>query len=192
MLSDSSVPVNLIRQWCYCPRIVYYMELTDAAPLFPAWVKQGEKFHRQEERLWQRRNLSRFGLEKGEKHYNLNLQDGDIGMHGVVDMAIETEDAVYAVEFKLSHYFRRGHQLQLVAYALLLEKHFLKPSLYGFLVGTGKNLHVVNIDVAMRQAVEKVVRSIRKMLDQGKKPSSSATTAQCGICEYLNFCNDRL
>lgn len=62
-----SLPVNLIRQWCYCPRKVYYFELTDFQVSYPAWVKQGEDFHKREEELWRRRNLSRFKLDQGKK-----------------------------------------------------------------------------------------------------------------------------
>jgi len=189
----SSVPVNLIRQWCYCPRVVYYMELTDIAFHRPAWVKQGEDFHRMETQLWKRRNLSRFNLEKGEVHHNLTLRDDALGLHGIVDMAIETEEAVYAVEFKLSANNKsRGDQLQLAAYAMLLEKHFSRPSPVGFLVGKGKVLHVIAINTDKRNAVMEMADRIKRMLQLGLKPESSATVAQCCICEYVNFCNDRL
>ena len=188
-----SVPVNLIRQWCYCPRVVYYMELTDTAFHRPRWVEQGKSFHHREEKLWQRRNLSRFNLEHGETFHNLELQDEALGLNGIVDMAIKTDEAVYAVEFKLSaNGKKRGHQLQLVAYAMLLEKHFSKPSPVGFLVGKGKVLHTIDIDVDKRGDVMEAANQIRSMLQRGLKPESSATVAQCCICEYVNFCNDRL
>jgi len=188
-----SVPVSLIRQWCYCPRVVYYMELTDIAFHRPAWVKQGENFHRTETTLWQRRNLSRFNLDEGEIHHNLTMRDDGLELHGIVDMAIETDDAVYSVEFKLSATSKkRGDQLQLAGYAMLLEKHFSKPSPVGFLVGKGKVLHSINIDADKRDAVKAIADKIRRMLRRGLKPESSASVAQCCACEYVNFCNDRL
>lgn len=188
-----SVPVNLIRQWCYCPRVVYYMELTDIAFHRPAWVKQGENFHRVETKLWQRRNLSRFDLDKGRVHHNLTMRDDELKLHGIVDMAIETGDAVYAVEFKLSATNKkRGDQLQLAGYAMLLERHFSKPSPVGFLVGKGKVLHTIDIDADKRDAVKAAADNIRRMLRRGLKPESSASIAQCCACEYVNFCNDRL
>lgn len=187
------MPVNLIRQWYYCPRKVYYFELTDFKVTYPAWVKQGESFHEQEIKLWQRRNLSRFKLQKGKKHYNVHMHDKNLGLHGIADMAIETDKEIFAVEFKLSASSKkRGDVLQLVAYAMLIEKHFKKPSNVGFLVGKGKVLHVVNIDEEKRKRVLDTVRDIRKMLDHGVKPETSASYAQCCSCEYVNFCNDRL
>ena len=189
----SSVPVSLIRQWCYCPRKVYYFELTDFRVKYPTWVGQGEDFHSREEKLWQRRNLSRFNLKAGKKYHNLKVEDEDLGLHGLVDMAIETEEFVYAIEFKISaNSKRRGDQLQLAAYAMLLERHFTKKSLMGFLVGKGKILHTINIDTHKRQEVMLIAEEIRKILARGVKPESSASVAQCASCEYVNFCNDRL
>ena len=189
----SSVPVNLIRQWCYCPRVVYYMELMDIPVHRPAWVKQGEDFHRLEEKLWQRRNLSRFRLTSGKIHHNLAMRSEKLGLHGIVDMAVETDEAVYPVEFKLSpSNKKRGDILQLTAYAMLLEKHFGKSSLVGFLAGKGKILHTIDVDRARQQDVMAVVDAIIGMLQRGLKPESSATVVQCCACEYVNFCNDRL
>ncbi len=189
----SSIPVNLIRQWCYCPRVVYYMELMETPIHRPSWVKQGENFHRLEEKLWQRRNLSRFKLKSGQTYHNLSMQNHELGIHGIVDMAIETGESVYAVEFKLSaNNKKRGDSLQLTAYAMLLEKHFSKSSPVGFLVGKGNILHVINMTGDRQQEVMTTVHEIRQMLHRGFKPESSATVVQCCACEYVNFCNDRL
>ena len=188
-----SIPVNLIRQWCYCPRVVYYMELTKVAFHRPIWVKQGEQFHKIEEKLWGRRNLSRFKLQSGKIHHNLNMRSRHLGLHGIVDMAIETDKAVYPVEFKLSvHNKKRGDQLQLSAYAMLLESYFEKPSPVGFLVGSGRVLRTVNVGANQRRDVMKISNDIKQMLRRGLKPDSSATLNQCCACEYINFCNDRL
>ena len=190
---SSSIPVNLIRQWCYCPRVVYYMELTNVNFHRPDWVKQGVKFHKIEKKLWNRRNLSRFKLEKGNIHHNLVLNNSEIGLHGIVDMAIETSEAVYAVEFKLTaNNKKRGDQLQLIAYAMLLKKHFKKPSPVGFLIGKGKIFHTIEIEKNKCDEVMKIACKIKDMLGLGMKPNSSATAAQCYNCEYINFCNDRL
>ncbi len=193
MSSKMEVPVNLIRQWCYCPRKVYYFELTDFKVEHPSWIKQGRKFHKLEEKLWRRRNVSRFNLKNGHTYHNLMMRDSDKGLHGIVDMAIETEAAVYAVEFKISARIRkRGDILQLTAYSMLLEKHFNKPSSVGFLLGKGRVLHTIDIDEDKRKEVMEVVDKIRQILQRGLKPESSASVAQCCSCEYFNFCNDRL
>ena len=94
---------------------------------------KGSDFHQIEKTLWSRRNLSRFHLQKGKIHHNLSLKDNHLGLHGIIDMAIETDNAVYGVEFKLSaRAKKRGDQLQLSAYAMLLEKYFFKTQFCWF------------------------------------------------------------
>lgn len=188
-----SVPANLFRQWCYCPRIVYYIELTDIVVNYPIWVKQGENYHETEEKLWQRRNLSRFNLQEGKQFHNLAIQDCESGIHGVVDMAIETDDLVYPVEFKISaSQNKRGDILQLTVYAMLLEYYFSKSCQHGFLTGSGKSLYIIEINYDRRKKVFQIADEIRGMLMRGLKPDSNATIFQCCTCEYVNFCNDRL
>ena len=189
----SSIPVNLIRQWCYCPRVVYYLELIDIPIHRPTWVKQGKDFHQSEEKLWQRRNLSRFGLQKGKKHYNFLMKSEDLKLHGIADMIIETHNAVYPIEFKISaNNKKRGDILQLAAYGMLAEMYFKKSVSLGFLVGKGKILYEVSIDENIRQQVLITRKEIHTMLERGRKPDSSASLIQCSACEYVNFCNDRL
>ena len=169
------------------------MELTDISVHRPIWVKQGEDFHKLEEKLWQRRNLSRFNLTSGETYHNLIMRNDELGLHGIVDMAVENDDSVYAVEFQLSaNNKKRGDIVQLVADAMLLERHFSKSSRIGFLVGKGKVLHTIDINSDRRQAVITMADQIRQMLQRGLKPKSSATAVQCCACEYVNHCNDRL
>ena len=125
--------------------------------------------------------------------HNLTMRNDKLGLHGIVDMAVETDESVYAVEFKLSaNNKKRGDILQLVAYAILLEQHFSKSSRIGFLVGKGKVLHSIDINSERRQAVITMADQIRQMLQRGLKPESSATIVQCCACEYVNHCNDRL
>ncbi len=189
---SSSIPVNLIRQWCYCPRVVYYMELTNVDFHRPSWVQQGQDFHQLEAKLWNRRSLSRFELKEGKIYHNLVLENKALLLHGIVDMAIETNNAVYAVEFKITvNNKKRGDQLQLVAYSMLLEKHFNKPSPVGFLIGKGKALYEIKTSMERRDDVLRIRDNIQKTLTCGRKPETSATILQCCNCEYINFCNDR-
>lgn len=192
LLSDS-IPINLIRQWCYCPRVVFYQELLTMAVKRPRWVQQGSDFHQHEEKLWRRRDLSRFNLESGERYHNLSLASKKLGLHGIADMGIETEDQVFAIEFKLTaHAQKRGDVLQLTAYAMLMEEHFKKTAKVGIIVGKGKKLYKISMTNTLREAVIDTAHKIRQMLLRGLKPESDATVTQCCNCEYLNHCNDRL
>jgi len=187
-----NVPVNLIRQWCYCPRIVYYIEFTDFPVKYPLWVHQGEHFHVEEGRLWQRRNLTRFGLSDGAIHLNMSMHSDSLGIHGIADMVIETTDAVLPVEFKLDKSVqKRGGILQLVAYGLLAEEHYHKSCNQGFLTEGKSIVNLIPFNDTLRRDLHAQINGIRQMIQAGVKPDSSASIAQCTICEYLNHCNDR-
>lgn len=63
MDTDSfSVPVSLLRQYAFCPRIPFFYLIRNLHPPFRSWVKQGLGFHEKTQMLAKRRNLSRFGL----------------------------------------------------------------------------------------------------------------------------------
>ncbi len=188
----SSIPANYIRQWHYCPRIVYYMELTSFTPVYPIWVNQGERFHQDEIKLWQRRNLSRFGLEQGKVYFDYHLTSKRFNLHGIADMLVETEEQVYPVEFKLaSTYRKKGGILQLAAYGLMAEEVFRKNCPYGFLAEGKKSLHKIVFTQSMKNDVLSSIREIQTMVRKGIKPDSPASINQCTNCEYLNRCNDR-
>lgn len=187
-----SIPVNYIRQWCFCPRIVYYAELTDFPARYPVWVRQGEIFHEQEARLWQRRTLSRFGLQDAAVHLDFQGKSEKHGLHGIADMLIESGDEVFPVEFKLTWNFqKKGGLLQLAAYGLIAAEQTGKKCQCGFIAESEKKLHRVNFSDQLTGEVLQKAAEIRNMLIKGTKPVSPATLRQCTNCEFLNHCNDR-
>ena len=74
---------------------------------------------------------------------------------------------------------------------MLLQEHFDKATTTGFLLGKEKVLHVISIDQDIIGEVKTIAKQIQDMLSRGYKPESSASFAQCSLCEYLNLCNDR-
>ena len=187
-----SLPVNLVRQWCFCPRVVYYRELVPSASYSPDWVRQGERFHERESTLWSRRNLSRFALAEGRVRLNVAAASKTHMLHGVADMVIETIGSVHPVEFKLAESVqKRGGVLQLVAYGIILEDSLKKSCGFGFLTEGVNKILKVEIDEPRKREVHAIANKIRAMLEKGVKPDTPATIHQCTGCEYRNHCNDR-
>ncbi len=187
-----SIPSNYIRQWCYCPRIVYYMEFTSFRPEYPIWVKQGYLYHENEARLWNRRNLSRFGLETGKIRLNYSLSSKKYGIHGVSDMIIESNNKVFPVEFKLDKSLKKkGGILQLVSYGIMAGEIFSKECSEGFFLEGKKSLYKICFSDDNKKEVLRILKDIRIMINNGVKPDSSASINKCTNCEYINHCNDR-
>ncbi len=188
-----SLPVNLIRQHLFCPRIPYFQELLQLRTKKPIWVGQGEGLHRNQERKFKYRTLERFHLENAEQQFNIKIGSTELALHGVLDSLLLSGTNVYPIEFKLAG--RKptiGHILQLTAYAMLAEYQFERPSTKGFvLYGEQGKTHPVVINDDRKKQVEFVRDAVRKNLEGGVLPDSSATSIQCGQCEFLNFCNDR-
>ena len=187
------VPANLIRQWCFCPRVVYYRELLNLSSAKPLWVKQGEDKHSQFNNLIKRRRFTKLGLEKGKRHFDISLTSYQLPFYGVADLVIETPNAVYPVDYKTGNRIYRGQIMQMTAYCLLAEKVFSKPATHGiFLFGEkGKTIELIEITERLREDVISICKNIIDMLNMGMKPHSDASLPQCMQCEYLNYCNDR-
>ncbi len=188
-----SLPVHLLRQHLFCPRVPWFQELLNYKPPQPQWVRQGLDFHQRQASVFRHRTLKRFGLEQASKRFHVPVQSDKWKMHGIVDCVLETETAVYAVEIKLAgRKPGKGHILQVAAYGLLLPETLGKPCQRAFVVieEKGKTWPVE----MTRQRIAEIVRirdEISKNLERARMPDSAATNAQCTQCEYLNYCNDR-
>lgn len=189
----NSLPISLIRQHCFCPRIPFYREQLNIQPKTRIWQQQGVDFHQRQQMLNKRRLLSRYGLEQGELIHNIVLTHSELNIHGICDAAIITSSEVIPLEFKLQAAAPvRGHKLQLLAYGLALENRYSLPAQRGFILyGARGKTQLLEFTPSLRQSTTATIQAIQNNLQRGMLPFSSASAAQCGQCEYLNFCGDR-
>ncbi|HET8549873.1 MAG TPA: PD-(D/E)XK nuclease family protein, partial [Bryobacteraceae bacterium] len=116
------IPVTDLKQWAYCPRIVYYHRVLGdvARPTF----KMREAVAAQDliERLEFRRGLRAYGLEAARRVFARWFSDPRLGLSGKVDLLLATETEVAPVDFKLtSAEVGENHRMQLTAYVMLAE-----------------------------------------------------------------------
>jgi len=188
-----SLPVHLLRQHAFCPRIPYFIEGLGFTPETPLWVQQGQDYHARQERLTRDRTLKRFGLDRATRHFRMRLASERLGIHGIADAVLETETDIYPVEFKTEFSEAgRGQILQLVAYGLMAEEACHKRFTAGFLLygQKGKTRRFERTD-ALTDDVAHALDTLRRNLAAARMPESSAAAPQCGQCEYFNYCNDR-
>lgn len=192
MNDGDSIPVTDLKQWSYCPRIVYYHRVLSAAgkPTF----KMREAVHAQDliESLETRRTIDRYGLAGAERRFNVWLRDDGWGMSGKADLILEAADQVAVVDFKLtSGEIGDNHRMQLAAYALLAEKLYQKASMVAFLYRIPDNgIFAVDITLRMRDAVVASTKAIRAMVEDESFPPPTTVRGRCAECEYANFCAD--
>ena len=192
-LNTYKLPIHLIRQYIFCPRVVYFLEVLNIPKVSPVWVKEGENHHKKQAELFKRRTLSRFHLENALFKSNINLSYEDFNFYGICDGLIISDKNIYPVEIKL-HGTKptKAQKMQLIAYGILAEKIYEKDFNLGFIVFE-KNAKTIPIEVDEKQKKELIslVEKIIEMIKKEKLPYSDATEEKCTQCEFENYCNDR-
>lgn len=115
--------VTDVRQWRYCPRIVYYTYCQPLPRPTTYKMEEGRTRHDEVKALEERRALRSYGLTEGERHFNVPLYSQRLGLSGRLDMLIDTGRELIPVEFKNTEEPPAlNHKYQLAAYALLVEE----------------------------------------------------------------------
>lgn len=197
MLDDTlTMPfvVTDLKQWVYCPRILYYHHcLPDVRPVTYK-MKAGVEAGRAEEGREERRSLRAYGLASGEREFNVPVQSAQLGLRGEVDMVITTpEGEVIPVDYKLSRVAGQHFKLQLAAYALMLEEMRGVAVRRGFLYYIPlRRAEAVPINDRLRRQLAAALAAMREMLEREKMPAPTPQLRKCVACEFRRFCNDVL
>ena len=197
-MSNWLLEVTDLKQYTYCPRIVFYRYCLPRVRPITYSMQEGIRSHEEEENREERRSLRNYGLTQGERAFHLALQSTRLGLTGRVDLAIATpsRDAPGAeaivVEYKLSEQKAGSHfTLQLAAYALLLEEAWGLPVKRGYLYSIPlRRAEPVPITQHLRRKVTQTVVQIRQIVEGEIMPSPPDSLRRCVTCEFRRFCND--
>ncbi|MCX8000231.1 MAG: CRISPR-associated protein Cas4 [Leptospiraceae bacterium] len=190
---EDSLRIVELRQFAFCPRIPWY-NVNNFSPIPEnSWMRQGEEYHLDREKLLKKRLLKRFKTLDHNIRYRVNVYSVTYGIHGIVDALIETKDEIFPIEFKLQKgSFSKGIKNQILGYALCLEEMSQKKVSKGFIV-SGRNAKVQEIFISEKEKLEIVetINKVKQIREMGLLPDSPASAAKCSQCEFLNYCNDR-
>ena len=190
-----SVPVSLLRQYCFCPRIPFFYLVKDIKPVAKPWEKQGVIFHKRQCFLNARRRMTRFGLSDATMRSNQLVSSELLYLHGVCDSILFSGDSPVAiVEFKSRDVActTPGSLIQLTAYSMILEDLYNITLRQGFfLCGERGKVHQIDITNERKEQVLLVRDSIYRDCERSLLPHSCVSEFQCGQCEFINFCADR-
>jgi CRISPR-associated exonuclease Cas4 len=192
MTENELVLATDLKQWWYCPRIVYYRQ-TMGAPAQPTYkMEEGKAAQEMIESLELRRSLKRYGLDGARRRLGLWLRDEELGLAGKVDMVIEAETEAAVVDFKLTaDEPRENHRLQLGAYALLVERALGLPVKTGFFYRIpDSRLFAVAVNEELRQRILEALAAVRDLMRTQWCPEPTPYRKRCAECEYANFCAD--
>jgi len=156
-------------------------------------MQAGQEAHLDEKGREQRRSLRAYGLQEGERTFNLWLESVELGLRGRMDMAVRIGDQeAIPVEYKDSP-GRAGPHLerQLAAYGLLLEEAWGLPVRRGFLYFIPqRRSKEVPLTAELYGQVRGMVEAMRRMVEGEAMPSPARQRRKCVACEFRRFCND--
>jgi len=189
---DFLLNVNDLKQFVYCPRIVYYTWVMPVRPPATFLMERGHKLEDEFERLEPRRVLSRYGFQEAVRRFGLPLTDSELGLTGVVDLALVGGDRAAVVEFKATAGpLAENHRVQVCAYSLLLEKHLGLPCPLAFVILKDRaEMAAMDLDEALRLQTLETARRARQVVAEQMMPPPTDVRARCTQCEYRNFCGD--
>ena len=181
-----------LRQFVYCPRVVYYTWVEPVRPPATFLMQRGQRIEEEFTRLEPRRTLARYGLEEARRHFGMSMTGLDLGLTGKCDLVLEAPDRVAVVEFKATaSALFENQRVQLAAYALLAERHFHRPCPLGFVILKDRKLMPgVEIGAGLREQVIELLGRIRMLIHDPVLPPPTPVRARCTGCEYRNFCGD--
>ncbi|MCL5290443.1 MAG: CRISPR-associated protein Cas4 [Bacillota bacterium] len=184
--------VTDIKQYVYCPRIIYFTYVCPVDKKITRKMEYGKEAHAELDRLEKRRTFKRYNFGNAERKYHTQLYSPRLGLEGRLDMHLVAEGEIFPVEFK---YSREGpslnHKYQLIAYAMLLEDAYRKPIRYGFLhLHPEGEITPVEITPNSRLFIKDIMDKIRTLVREERMPPATLRKARCIDCEYRNFCND--
>jgi CRISPR-associated exonuclease Cas4 len=184
--------VTELRQWVYCPRVVYYHQVMPGAGQSTYKMKEGVRAQELIEGLEMRRTLREYGLEGVEREFGVWLEDEVVGLTGKVDLLLRGEGYGAVVDFKLtSGEVGENHRMQLAGYAVLVEAVLGVPVRMAFLFRIpDSKVFPVAVTEELRRGAAGTVRAIQDMRRTQELPEATAVRARCSECEYANYCAD--
>ena len=191
-MAEPELRVSDLKQYHYCPRVVYYHYVLPVERKTTYKMEKGKAAQEELEALEARRKLKAYRLKEGKRTFNPWVVSRKLGLSGKLDLVIEADSELYPVDFK----FTRGrphknHLYQLGGYALILEDGWGKPARNGFVyLIPQKDAVVFDLTSELKQECIRMLEDIRKMVRDESFPSPPSNRSKCVDCEYQNYCRD--
>lgn len=185
--------VTDLKQYAYCPRVVYYRYCLPLLRPVTYKMEAGVEAHDKATEDEQRRSLRAYGLAEGERRFDVWLLSERLGLSGRIDLVILTGDGcAMPVDYKLSQHDASPHfHLQLAAYAELLEENWPVTAKNGFIYLLPlRRAEAVPLTARLRSQVRRQVAEMRTMIERQRTPEATSQRSHCVNCEFRRFCND--
>jgi CRISPR-associated exonuclease Cas4 len=197
-IAESFVSVTDIKQYIYCPRIVYFDRVLHATPIFGSQQEDSKELHEDYVKKELRRKDAIYYSPEfvgAEKLLFNSLSSSSLGLQGSVDCIIKAVNGEYfPVEYKIMSSdkgrIHMQHKYQLVGYALLIEDSFGTLVRRGFVNYIPETLILqLEITLTMKSYVKRVLGHIKRIIKEEELPPIRVAKQKCtGGCGHKQTC----
>ena len=194
---ETYVTLTDIKNWLYCPLIVYYNRVLKAKPLTETIQEYGRELHKEEIV----KILRRKGIAPWERkiyiirEYETELTSPRLKLKGIIDIiAMNQHGQIFPIEIKYMKSNKgkpwQDHKYQLTAQALLIEENYKKPVDRGYIYyqQDGKTIRI-RIDDNDKQYTKHIIKKILEVITTEKPPKTRTPKNKCtGGCGYRWIC----
>ncbi len=192
--SSATIPLRVhdLKQWTYCPRIVFYSYVMPVDKKSTYKMQHGSFAEEAIDRLEKRRKLTEFGLAEGRRQFHVWCNSYRLGLSGKLDLLIDSPAGLFPVDFKASdRSVHDNHIIQLCGYALLLEDKFQRPVERGFIfLIPCEEIVPVDLTAERKDRTRQLLAEMRLAIMREATPEPTEVRARCENCEYRNYCGD--
>jgi CRISPR-associated exonuclease Cas4 len=184
--------VNDLKQFEYCPRIVFYNTVMPLERKTTVKMERGKEEEFRLDALEKRRTLRRYELGSGERRFHVWLESPTLGLSGKLDLLIVSNKGYFPVDFKYTRGRpHRNHVVQLAGYGLLVEEKFRTRVDTAFIYLTPVQ-QVISIGLTgqLKEEVRQRLSEMRTMIHDEILPPATPVRGRCEECEFRNYCGD--
>src|SRR5947207_2273253 len=176
--------VNDLKQFEYCPRIVFYNTVMPLDRKVTFKMQRGTEAEFHLDALEKRRSLRRYKLGDGERRFHVWLHSERLGLSGKMDLLIVTSQGYFPVDFKYTRGRpHRNHISQLAGYAVLVEEQYQTAVETGFIyLAPQGELVAIKITKELKEEVAERLSRIREMIREEILPPPTPVRARCAEC----------
>jgi len=184
--------VNDLKQFQYCPRIVFYNTVMPVERKSTVKMQRGKEEEFKLDALEKRRTLARYQLGSGERRFHVWIESSKLGLSGKLDLLVVSPQGHFPVDFKYTRGRpRRNHVFQLAGYAILVEEEFRTQVETAFIyLAPVQKVIAIRITPQLKERTLNLLAEIRKMIREGMLPAPTEVRSRCTECEFRNYCGD--
>ncbi|MHA1380734.1 MAG: CRISPR-associated protein Cas4 [Candidatus Helarchaeota archaeon] len=177
-----------MRQYVYCPRVIYFRYVMHIRPQSTFKMTRGEEIHEKEVR-----KKSKDIEGQLTKYYNLYIQDRELNIAAILDYLEFDGTQATPVDIKTGHCYQDPisdhHLAQLLFQAILVEMKFkIAVNKVKVVYKKDRSERTYPVSVDDKVKILKNINKIRNIVKNEMIPPPTPNAAKCVDCEFWNYC----